>query len=192
MSAQVEQNLKLSKLLIENYMEAVIETADSFQNKNRDTSQLRNSMVTLAKANDRLEIIRNAIIPARAQTLEQYQQMVSLVPPSASHPKVNELNRLLNVENGHDDDEILFSQSEFCLICSLTKKQFLYPVKATCGHNFEKSAILHLIKQSDRCICPFVGCGTVLTPESIQDDHVMMRRLERRNLTQGTLADVEI
>ena len=187
---QLQNSLENSKRLLDDYMNMVIDTADSLKLRNKDITPLKKIITDLAQLSDDVTIVTEA---SNSPNVAQFKKKVLSAPKTSvsNHPKVVEFNRKLNIENSDDEDEIMFSQAEVSLKCPITKQQYKNPVRANCGHTFEESAIKALcVRGASRC--PYIGCTSVINKESLQIDHAMVRRLQRVGLTQATLADVEM
>lgn len=179
-------------------MNTVIETADTLQNKNMDISGLKETIVEMGQLSDQLQILSAA---SDVTSIEQFNKSISSMSNvnASKHPKVSEFNRKLNIDEGDSEDEDqeeeeqIFSQAMVSLNCPITKQRFKEPVTSECGHTFEESAILQMLRQGQgaHCQCPFVGCTRLITKDALQPDIMMKRRLQRSGITQ-TQVDVEI
>lgn len=59
-----------------------------------------------------------------------------------------------------DDEEIRMVKTNRNVIDPISKQRMTDPVKNTeCGHSYEKSVVLQLIKKNPRTRCPMVGCS---------------------------------
>ncbi|KAK6536686.1 non-SMC element 2, MMS21 [Arthrobotrys megalospora] len=71
------------------------------------------------------------------------------------------------------------------LKCPLTMQLFKDPVKAACGHSFEKEALLEMLKeykkQKKATICPTTGCGKEIHQKDLKPDALTKRLAEAKS-----------
>ncbi|KAK6539093.1 hypothetical protein TWF694_010633 [Orbilia ellipsospora] len=74
------------------------------------------------------------------------------------------------------DDEIQETAATRNLKCVLTMRRFEEPVRAACGHVFEKAAIVTMFKDYKKLkkptVCPTSGCGREIKVSDLKDDPV--------------------
>lgn len=102
-------------------------------------------------------------------------------------------NAAASSTNRHNmSGEIQLTDSWSGTKCPITQMDMTEPYKdATCGHTFEKSAILSHIKQCQKkrkqAVCPYHGCHNVIKASNLQENAIMMRALQsRRRDGEGT------
>ncbi|KAK6503213.1 hypothetical protein TWF481_008243 [Arthrobotrys musiformis] len=78
------------------------------------------------------------------------------------------------------------------LKCPLTMQYFKEPVKAGCGHVFEKEALLEVLKgykqQKKDAICPNPGCGKLVNVKELRPD-ALTKRLVEAKIKEKELAE---
>ncbi|XP_028406066.1 E3 SUMO-protein ligase NSE2-like [Dendronephthya gigantea] len=85
-------------------------------------------------------------------------------------------------QNATIDSDIMIAQaSEESVICPLTQKQMVEPVRSKkCHHSFEKAAILHHIRvRQNRVRCPVGGCAHYVTEADIEPNSSLAFRIKR-------------
>lgn len=92
---------------------------------------------------------------------------------------------LPGAENDNMDEDIVIAQApEESIICPLTRKQMVQPVRSKkCNHSYGKTAIIQHIRSRPRAKCPVVGCANVVTEKDLEPNSSLafrIKRLERK------------
>ncbi|EPS40944.1 hypothetical protein H072_5171 [Dactylellina haptotyla CBS 200.50] len=103
--------------------------------------------------------------------------------PVSSDDEEREDNDIEMVDGGEEsDDDIQETSITRNLKCPITMRRFEEPVKAACGHVFEKSAIVSMFKDYRKLkkptVCPTAGCGREIKAGDLKDDPVTKSLVE--------------
>jgi len=87
---------------------------------------------------------------------------------------------------GEDDDmnmedtDIVAVHAPRSTTCPLTTAEFISPVKASCGHTFEESAIRnYILEKGGTCECPVRGCNHKIEPSELIVDMEMTQVINK-------------
>lgn len=77
------------------------------------------------------------------------------------------------------DEDLLITQNTISTIDPISKVRMVDPVKnKNCGHHYEKSVVLQMIKRNPSMRCPFIGCTvTVIKAKDLVPDDELKRYL---------------
>ncbi|KAK6361476.1 hypothetical protein TWF730_005200 [Orbilia blumenaviensis] len=93
-------------------------------------------------------------------------------------------DRDIEMADEESDDGIEEMSATRNLMCPLTMALFKDPVKASCGHIFEKEALLDLFQNYKRLkkenICPTPGCGKQINAKDLRPDALTKRLAEAK------------
>lgn len=79
---------------------------------------------------------------------------------------------------GGDDDLAVMAPADDNIICPLTRKEFVDPVKNVCGHTYSREALLtYLGRGRGPRGCPVAGCNQNVSVGTVKPDEQMQRKL---------------
>ncbi|XP_038051341.1 E3 SUMO-protein ligase NSE2-like [Patiria miniata] len=114
---------------------------------------------------------------------------------SARHGKVDELiRRMWHYRNAgesmpstsaqHGDDDVVMTQCEVSTVCPISRCEMTDPVtNRHCQHNYERVAIMQIVRNRKNAKCPVIGCGNQIpiTKADLVDNRQLKRFIEHRN-----------
>eukprot|EP01006_Ploeotia_vitrea_P033389 TRINITY_DN65487_c3_g2_i1.p1 TRINITY_DN65487_c3_g2~~TRINITY_DN65487_c3_g2_i1.p1 ORF type:complete len:369 (+),score=190.95 TRINITY_DN65487_c3_g2_i1:49-1155(+) len=89
-------------------------------------------------------------------------------------------------DDDDNDDELQVMGVEKSTTCPLTQETFQHPVVNSCGHTYEKRAILEQLSRRRQLDCPVAGCHGKVTKTSLKKDRAMAARIRRLQRTQAS------
>ncbi|KAK6351294.1 hypothetical protein TWF718_004459 [Orbilia javanica] len=105
---------------------------------------------------------------------------------------VDEDVQMADDDDDESDDGIQAVAVKRNLKCPLTMQLFQDPVKAGCGHVFEKEALLEVLKSYKQLkkdnICPTPGCGKLINVRDLKPD-ALTKRLAEAKARERALAE---
>jgi len=102
--------------------------------------------------------------------------------PEKPHPRMHRYFADANVSNEESDEDIQIESITQNLRCPLTLQYYEEPMKARCGHIFDKSAIYDMLNQAaingQSLPCPQSGCNHLVTRGELKLDRPTLRLVE--------------
>lgn len=86
--------------------------------------------------------------------------------------------KFLALRNNQGDETILVVKSTQNFIDPLSKKRMVNPVKnSQCGHSYEQSVALAVLKRNPRTRCPMMGCSAFIEKKHLVLDEELKKHL---------------
>ncbi|XP_022101466.1 E3 SUMO-protein ligase NSE2-like [Acanthaster planci] len=135
-----------------------------------EVSQLvRQAVADIQKKDDDGQLGRHSKMDELIQKMWQYRNAGDSIPTTS---------------NAQGDDDVIMTQCEVTTVCPITRCEMTDPVtNRHCQHNYERAAIMQIVKNRKNAKCPVTGCGNQIpiTKSDLVDNRQLKRFIEHRN-----------
>lgn len=87
------------------------------------------------------------------------------------------------LSGNHDDDDIEVAGGKIELVCPISRKPFVDPYIAPCGHTFSKASLEEISRSST--VCPISGCQGDISIRRCKKDELMELRVKSYEVTKA-------
>lgn len=174
------QNCIMNLIKAEHRVKAFTKSVDDLK------SQWQNG--DLDEGTDVIKVLENSFKNERQRTSEDvnvwdHEFMVAFVDQLKA---IDSTVPIKTGANNGKDSEMEMAVAHVSTKCPFTQVDMVDPVKdKTCGHSFEKSAVLNHIaaeqKKGKQAKCPYPGCTNVIKANNLEENVAIKRLLRRRD-----------